>query len=255
MLHVSELRPETITVTKTDEKVIQLLDRITYRRIRGGPEMDEVHHLRQVAYARAKLLGDDLLEGTAFGADKYDGDPNCYNIGVYESGRMVGCLRLHAADLRNRSMPSETLVPDLINSWLDSGRVLIDSSRFSHVDGLSGDMRMLPFATLRLCAMASVHFNADYSVQVVHKKHAPFYERLTCSEVVEVRDIVFAGKPITVSVLLSDIRFMRGFCYSQRAFFLSSRAERAALFGPEATEGFVKPSVRQVVFEEEDSGY
>jgi hypothetical protein len=41
----------------------------------------------------------------------------------------------------------------------------------------------LPFLTLRVAAMASVHFNADLCLALVRPEHGPFYKRVFGSEI------------------------------------------------------------------------
>lgn len=245
-----------ISTTRLDEKILQLLDKVAYRRILPGKEMEKVHRLRYDAYVRARMISEDAecLDGKGF-SDEHDEDPNCYNVGIFQDGTLLGCMRLHVAGLGHRAMPSSHHIADLLDPWLDAGQVLVDSSRLAHVESRGGAMRLLPYVSMRLCAMACVHFDADYSVQVVQVKHAGFYEHLICSELLDTRNIAFTGNPFPVSVLRSHIPSMRKFCYSDRAHLLSTPQERAGLFGPASGQGFVTPSARRVIHEGEESGY
>lgn len=256
MLQQTAERPAaSINVSRLDERIISLLDRVAYKRIVGGPDMEQVMKLRYDAYIRASLIDAEAaeFEGGVY-ADLYDSDPNCYNFGVYVDGGLTGCFRLHVADRSRPSMPSASHVPDLAGKWLEEGKVLVDATRFAHVDGLRAGMAMLPYATMRLTALAGVHFNADYNVQVVRPHHAPFYLKATESRLLGDRMIYLNGIPLEVKVMVADIPYLRGKCYVDKAYFLSSRREREALFGS-GHEGFVRPSVRDVVYGDEDSGY
>ena len=246
-----------ITVTKFDERVLLLHDRITYKRMSTPQDMEAVHRLRYDAYVRARMIDKDD-GGDAAGqrgwSDDYDRDPNCYNMAVYHEDRMLGCIRIHVADRAHQRMPSTKHIPDYISEWLAEGHTLVDCSRFSHVDKLPGYLKLLPFATLRLTCMACVHFDADYSVQVVQKKHAGFYQNQLHSEFLEDRNIGFDnGKPFFASVLRADVRLMRVLAFQERAHLLSLPSEREALFGSKDS-GFVKPTARRVIEDGEESG-
>jgi len=255
MLQIAERPAAAVNVSRMDERIIKLLDRVAYKRATSAADLEQVRKIRYGAYLRAKMIDGKSagLEGGEY-SDDYDRDPNCFIFGVYLEGTMVGTFRLHVADRSNRSLPSAGVVPDLADRWLDEGLTLVDATRFAHVEGLGPAARMLPYATIRLTALAGVHFNADYNLQVVQSHHAPFYMNATASELIEVRQMQLAGDPFEVSVMRADFHYMRKRCAGERAYFLSSRREREQLFGSRH-EGFVIPSVREIVSGEEDSGY
>lgn len=255
MLQIAERPAAAVNVSRMDERIIDLLDRVTYKRAVDGEDMEQVYKLRYDAYRRVRLIDGNAVdfEGGKY-SDSHDGTPNCFVFGVYLDGSMVGTIRLHVADRHRRWMPSAGFVPHLINRWLDEGLVLVDATRFAHVDGLGGAGRLLPYATIRLTALAGVHFDADYNVQLLQSHHASFYAKATASELIEVRQASFAGEPFEMSVMRADFPYMRKRCAAERAYFLSSRREREQLFGGRH-QGFVAPSVREIVDGQEDSGY
>lgn len=257
MLHVPGTAPCRYKVTPFDDKVLGLMERIAYRRMVSPDDMEEVSRIRYDAYVRAGMIrgGREDLDGRGW-SDQHDQDPNCYNFGVYHDGAMVGCMRIHVATAARPWMPSVRHAGKHIERWLAEGHTLVDSSRFAHLDGLKGDLRLLPFVTVRLTAMASVHFDASYIVQVVRKRHAGFYVGLCRFEHIEDRMIDLGdGDPFFASVLRGDVARQRRFCVEARPYLMSTRAERESLFSDPPRPGFVKASARQVVYGGEDSGY
>jgi len=257
MLHVPGAALPRYNVTPFDEKIFKLMERIAYRRMDSPEDMEQVYRLRYDAYVRAGMIskGEEELNGNGW-SDPHDSDPNCFNFGIYHDEVLVGCMRVHVASPANPTMPSNKHASDHISRWLGEGHTLVDCSRFAHLDGLKGDLRLLPFVTVRLTGMAGVHFNAKYLVQVVRKRHAAFYVELNRSEHIEDRDIGFDnGEPFLASVLRGDIPYQRKFCLEARPYLLSTAAEREALFSATPTTGFVKPTARDVVYGGEDSGY
>lgn len=257
MLHVPGAALPRYKVTPFDEKVFRLMERISYRRMASPEDMEQVYRLRYEAYVRAGMIskGDEELDGKGW-SDHHDEDPNCYNLGVYHDLKLVGCIRIHVATAERPWMPSAKHAGDYIERWLADGHTLVDCSRFAHVEGLKGDLRLLPFVTTRLTGLAGVHFDARYLVQVVRKRHAAFYIEFNRSEHIEDRDIGFDnGEPFFASILRGDIPMQRKLCLEARPYLLSTAAEREALFSDVPLTGFVRPTARDVVFGGEESGY
>jgi hypothetical protein len=155
--------------------LLDLLDRVEYRRIVTREDMEAVGRLRARSFARSnvleKQLGDSLIEDV-------DYDPNAYVFGVFVDERLVSTIRLHLVTPSHRVGSSTYLFGDILNPLLDSGMSFIDPSRFATDYDFHNEFRGLPYLTLRVATMASVYFDVNGSLASCDASHSAFYKRV-----------------------------------------------------------------------------
>ncbi|WFS03331.1 N-acyl amino acid synthase FeeM domain-containing protein [Rhizobium tumorigenes] len=150
------------------------LNRIEYRRVVAGNDLEEIFRLRYNAYRREELIESDASHQSA---DAYDRSPNAQIFGLYFEDRLASSLRIHFATPTERTCPTNSHFPGALDSHFDRGFKFIDSSRFCADSYLSGILPFLPFMTIRLTAMACIFFDADFTLSVIRPEHAGFYKR------------------------------------------------------------------------------
>jgi hypothetical protein len=103
-------------------------------------------------------------------------------FGVHIDGELVSSIRLHHLSSAHPYSPSMTVCPDVLKPLLDRGETFIDPSRFTADYEASLAYPALPFLTLRIAVLASVHFEADCCLALVRPQHTAFYRRIFGSE-------------------------------------------------------------------------
>ncbi len=208
--------------------LIDLLDRVEYRRVSIDEQFDPVYRLRYEAYRREDFIPVNSQEITR---DDYDDADNCYCFGVYIDGTLVSSLRFHHVTKQNRISPSRTIWPEILEPMLDRGDGYIDPSRFTADHDASLALPALPYLTLRIVAMASEHFSVRYCISSVRPEHAAFYRRVFGSE--RLGDERYWGElRFPVCLYAAEVPVIRNRVADRFPFFMSTEEEREALFGP-----------------------
>lgn len=216
-------------------KVLRFIEEVEYRRIRTPEDLDAVRKLRYDSYLRENWINpreDERLP------DEFDEIPNASIIGLYLGGKLVSALRIHSLLKPGDNSPAMHSYPDFLEGKLAAGNRIVDCNRFVTDHVASRAHPELPYATVRLSVMGSVHFGAQLSTATVRVEHQAFYKRSFFAEPVsEPREYPNLTKP----VLLMLVRFAenRERICARNPFYLSTEAERAALFGD---PGVVKAS-------------
>src|SRR6218665_1714960 len=83
--------------------LIDLLDRVQYRRVSVDEQFDPVYRLRYEAYRREEFIPVNSQQITR---DAYDDAPNCYCFGVYIDDKLVTSIPLHIATPPHPTSPS-----------------------------------------------------------------------------------------------------------------------------------------------------
>jgi N-acyl-L-homoserine lactone synthetase len=206
--------------------ISRLLARIDCRRADSGEEREAISRLRYEAYLREGAISPNA---TGRFSDPYDDSDNAYLFGLYIDGGLASSLRLHIASKEHPSFPSLEVFPDYLQTELDAGKILVDSTRFVADERLSRLYRGLPYATLRLCMLAAEYFHADHLLAPVRSEHQAFYRRAFNHRVVcEPRPYPQLAKPIC----LMTVHFPSAAegLYRKYPFFRSSGSERRKLF-------------------------
>ncbi len=222
--------------------LVDLLDRVEYRRISADDQFDPVYRLRYEAYRR-----EDFIPTNSDGMvrDEYDDLPNAYCYGVYIDGELVSSLRFHHLTPSFRHSPNHGLFRDILDPILDQGHIVLDPGRFTADREASLAYPALPFLTLRLPTMAVLHFRAKYCLSSVRPEHGAFYRRVYRSVAMsEPRNPPGLSFPIVLYAC--DVLPFYDDLLRRYPFFRSTLEERAALFGPAGRSSLsvIRPSVR-----------
>lgn len=227
--------------------LMDILDRVEYRRVRSEELADPVYKLRYEAYRREDFIPFNSL-GTL--RDEFDEQPNAHCFGVYIDGDLVSSLRIHYLTPDCRLSPSYSVFTDVLDPILDAGATCVDPTRFTSDFEATLAYPALPFLTLRLAVMATRHFGATYGLHSVRPEHGAFYKRVLSSYLMAPARYYHG---LTFPMELWGTRAQEVYEKTLRRypFFASTEDERRALFAPpHATQIWVHPSVRQLQNEE-----
>lgn len=215
--------------------LLDLLDRVEYRRIVSGEDMEAVGRLRAESYSRRDVLncevGDHLV-------DEVDFDSHAYVAGVYIDDELVSTLRIHHLTPDHRKGSSIKLFGDVLNPLLDKGMSFIDPSRFAAKASVADEYPGLPYVTLRIATMASEYFEVDHCLATVKKMHSAFYRRVFgFIEMAPQRMLPDYSQPL---VLCAEDRSNRQDVARRFPVFKSHPYEQRLLFSP-VEDGFPAP--------------
>jgi Autoinducer synthase len=212
--------------------LIDLLDRVQYRRVSVDEQFDPVYALRYAAYRREDFVPVNSQEMTR---DDYDDAANCYSFGVYIDDALVSSIRFHVVTPLDPTSPSRTIWPEILEPVLAAGDSYIDPSRFTADHDASLAIPALPYLTLRIVAMACEHFAVRYCISSVRSEHSAFYRRVFGSQ--QLGDERNWGElKFPVCLYAADVPVIRDRVADRFPFFMSTPEERAKLF-----DGLGKP--------------
>lgn len=243
-------QPTAVRSTRFATSLMDMLDRVEYRRVRLDEQFDPVYRLRYEAYRREDFIPANSEE---VARDDLDFVPNAMCYGVYIDGVLVSSLRLHHLTPEHRHSPSMTAYADLLHPKLDAGMHFVDPSRFTADRDAALAHPALPFLTIRLAAMACEYFTPDYCLSSIREEHAAFYKRVFASE--QWAGVRYLGGGIKFPVCLYAARYstIRDRVADRFPFFMSTPEERGKLFAPNSEANFIaaiQPTARMAALEE-----
>lgn len=206
--------------------LLDVLDQVSYARVDPSVIDDPIYKLRYRAYTREGFMDHNPEEVCI---DDLDDVPNGMSYGIYIDDELVSSIRLHHLTAENRGSPSMKVFPDVLGPMLDQGMTFIDPSRFTADRDASLAYPALPFLTLRMAAMASVHFSANQCLALVRPEHGPFYKRVFGSERIADQR-TYPGLHFPVALFGASVETIRGRVAERFPFFLSTESERRQLF-------------------------
>jgi hypothetical protein len=156
-----------------------LLEEVDYRLAEAQEEKDDIYRLRYRAYLREGAIHPSESERVT---DRYDDLPNNFTFGVYLRGELCSSIRISVLSSEWRGSPSSEMFSDLIHPELDRGKIIIDPTRFVADPEKAKRFPELPYVTVRLGYVASVHFNADIGLANVRPEHRAFYKKVFLQE-------------------------------------------------------------------------
>lgn len=239
---------ETAT-NRFSDKLLGLLDRIEYRRVETGEDMEDVARIRYKAYKAGAVMH---LDEQAVLIDEVDFDSHAYVFGIYYEERLISTVRLHHVTPEHRVTSSGKVFPDEINAFLDAGMSLIDPVRLAADPEIWSEMPAIPYLTLRIATMATDYFQTDRCVQMVKPAHSAFYKR--------VFDADFVASPksnqgkfiIDLMLLATNVKETLPSLYKRFPFFKSEPYERRMMFARGDDLPFspltVRPTARRAHF-------
>ncbi len=208
------------------DQIARLVDRIDCRRADSHAEREAIFRLRYQAYMRDGTISPNVA-GTF--SDPYDEKGNVYLFGLYIDDSLASSIRLHIASAAHRESPTVEVFSDILQPELDAGKVIVDPTRFVVDDKFSRLNRGLPYATIRICMLATEYFNADFALAAVRAEHQAFYRRAFNHRLVsEPRPYPLLATPI--SLMAVHLPTAREQLYRRYPFFRSTLAERRELF-------------------------
>lgn len=211
------------------ESILELLPRIESRRIKTTEDFNAVFKLRYRAY-----ISNELIDRNASGVsiDTYDLLGNCQVFGLYLDGELVSSIRIHRVDEQTPNCPALNSFSDFLLPKLAAGETFIDGSRFCVDPARSVELSVLPFLTVRLAYMASIHFDSTYNISVVRREHAAFYRRYFGFER-WAGDVKLDWYKLPVDLYVGDMARNRKRIDSRLPFMQSNFEERLMLFTDE----------------------
>jgi hypothetical protein len=206
--------------------LLDILDRVEYRRVTPGEQFDPVYRLRYEAYRREGFVpanGERLIR------DEFDDLPNAHSYGIYIDGTLVSSLRFHLITPQMRFAPSYSVFTDVLDPLLDQGATFVDPGRFTADYEASLAYPSLPFLTLRIAVMASAFHNVRYCLSSVRPEHAAFYRRVfNSTKLADNR--FYHGLSFPMELWASDVPVEYPRLLRRYPFFMSTAEERDRLF-------------------------
>lgn len=208
------------------EAISWLLDRIDFRRADTAEERDAISRLRYEAYLREGAIA---INSTGMFSDPYDETDNVYLFGLYIDGQLASSIRMHVATSEHSDFPSLHVFPEILQPYLDAGKVVVDTTRFVADETLSRRYRGLAYATLRLGWLTAAYFNSDYCLAAVRTEHQAFYRRAFSHRLIgEPRPYPHLEKPICLMAI--HYPSVADDVHRRYPFFRSTLFERRMLF-------------------------
>ena len=207
-------------------RVAELLGRLDCRVAETAEEREAIFRLRYEAYLREGAIAPNA-SGTF--TDPYDDLPNARIFGLYLDGELASSIRIHVTSPEHADFPSYHVFEDLLDPELAAGRVIVDPTRFVTNRVLSQLNPGLPYATLRLCWLASEHFSAEHFLVAIRSEHQAFYRRTFRHRLIcDARPYPLLAKPI--SLMTVNVAEVAEQVYQRYPFFRSTFFERRMLF-------------------------
>ena len=204
------------------------VNEIEVRPVTVGEDREAVYRFRYRAYRAAGHMRHDAR---AVVHDEHDDAPGAMLFALHHEGRMVSSIRFNLVTPDNRAGMSLRAFPDVVEPLLDEGATIIDPTRFAVCPVEGRELPQLSYVTLRLAAMASIHFHADHAFSLVRPSHAAFYRRVFASDLIG-EERPCPGVEFGVCLMTSRIRETRPYVMTRQPFFESLASERRMLFGP-----------------------
>ena len=223
------------------ERARNLLTRLDYRRADSDEDLDRIINLRYRAYLREGAIDKSESERLT---DSFDGLDNAYNFGIYLEDKLISALRIHHINAAKPYSPAVESFGDILKPLIAAGKTLIDPNRFVADFDLSRHHPEIPFLTLRIAHLASLHFDADIVTMTVRAEHQAFYKRGLFGQVLcPPRTYPLLSKPI--SLLAVDFRKELPRLEARHPYWITSIADRETLFGAGPTRG--RPSKNEKI--------
>lgn len=217
-------------VPSFNEKVAEVLKSVTYRVARTERDRDAIFGLRYRGYLLDGGIGPNPHERFR---DDWDEADNATVMGMYFGDRLASTVRFHMNTSVAARMPAMETFGDVLAPYLNSGKLIIDPTRFVIEPELARMGPDLPFLTLRMISMAAEHFAATHVLATVRSEHVVMYRRVIGHKPIsEARTYPMLARKIVC--MITDTPTLRATAYSRHPFLQSTPEERAAVFGPAA---------------------
>lgn len=173
MPETSQAAPSRVQLL--NDSIFTLLEKVEYRLVTGGEDLEDIYRLRYISFLRAGMMSPNA---TRMLHDQWDDLPNSYRFGVYYDGELVSTVRLSHMTRERPEGPSLSTFPDAIASRLEQGDSFIDLTRFAADTDKAPSPGVLPFLTLRLAPVATCYFQQTSCLAAIKPEHSAFYRRI-----------------------------------------------------------------------------
>ncbi|NDV85811.1 hypothetical protein GTW51_03745 [Aurantimonas aggregata] len=216
-------------------KVSSLLEDLEYDRVVTDEQREAVYRLRYDCYlSEAAIMPSDQARFT----DPFDEQSNGFLFAIRHGDRLISSIRLHIATPEYPDTPSTTAFSDVLGEITGRGETFVDPTRFVVDRRVRAATALMPYATLRLAAMAADHFDTDHIIATARLEHTPFYRRVFQLEPrTQPRDYLGLVKPLCL--MSNDTETIREKVYTRFPIFSSDPEEREALFGVSRSTDFL----------------
>jgi hypothetical protein len=207
-------------------RISRVLEQIDYRLAQTEADKEAIYRLRYNAYLKEGAIQPNPHHRVT---DRFDDMPNSWTFGIYSDGELASSLRISVGSAQFPETPSMDVFPDLLKPEIDSGKVLVDPTRFVANSLVARRIPELPYLTVRLAYVACAHFNADLGLATVRSEHQAFYRRVFLHQpLCAPRPYPTLTKPL--SLMAVNFREMREKVFSRYPYFQSTFFERRMLF-------------------------
>lgn len=208
------------------DRVMQVLERVDYRRAETPEEKEAIYRLRHDAYVREGAMRPDFSRKLS---DSYDDEPNSFTFAIHIDGMLASSVRLHASTQGETNFPAAKVFPELVMPEIEAGKRIVDPTRFVADATAARLYPELPYLTLRLGYMAAEYFDADLVLATVRAEHQAFYKRVFGHKpICPPRPYLTLTKPL--SLMMLNYPPARDQIVARYPFFRSSLFERRMLF-------------------------
>jgi N-acyl-L-homoserine lactone synthetase len=208
------------------DRVLELLERVDYRRADTAEDREAIFRLRYAAYRWEGAIPPSPSERFC---DALDDTDNAWIFGLYIEGELASSIRLHVANRQSPVLPALNVFSDLLSPEIAAGKTIVDPTRFVVDRAASRRYPELCYVTTRLAWLASEFFNTNLLLATVRGEHQAFYRRVFGHRLVcEPRHYPSLTKPICLMAL--DYALARERVVQRQPFFRSTVFERRMLF-------------------------
>lgn len=212
--------------TSFNDGVQNLIDRVRCRRLVAEHDRLEAYRLRYAAYLREGAIAPNE---TGMITDRHDHAPGSEVYGLYIDDALAATIRLSHGTPEQTDVPAMATFPDVLEPIFQSGRTLIDPTRFVLDEAHARAYPKLAYVTLRVAWLVSDHLVVDHTLASVRTEHQAFYRRFFGHTLLApARPYPSLIKPL--SLMLLPCRESRERGLQRYPFLASTREEFEALW-------------------------
>ncbi len=224
---LADIQSKVIAPRSFADRVDRLLERVQYRRVENGDELQAVLRLRYAAYLKEGAVTPNETQKLE---DAFDDGDNVYNFGIFIDGELASALRLHTIFHAEQESPAMESFGEFLVPELKAGRLIVDPNRFVADHRLARVYPELPYVTLRPTYLACVYFGIDLVTMTVRGEHEAFYRRgFFANPICPPRPYPLLSK--SIGLVFVDFTKDAERILRRHPYWDSSEAERQALFG------------------------
>lgn len=210
-----------------NRSMLEQLDRVEYRLVTGGEDLEVIYRLRYESFLQAGMLDRDP---SGMLRDRWDDLPNSYRFAAYYDGELMSTIRLHHISRDFPYAPAYDTFPEALAERVERGETFLDVSRFAASVNVGPSPLAIPFLTMRLVTVGGLHFGQTAFLYAIKPEHTAFYRRVFSAK------CIAGPKPFPGLVVprflyetLAGENLMR--VLARYPFMSGTRSEQRMLFG------------------------